>query len=71
MSDKKQEGSGVRSKLGPMSDADFENDALARPSGDKVPYDKSTLETIKKNTAEAVQKAKASRAYVVRVGGSS
>jgi hypothetical protein len=44
-----------------MSDAAFENDALALPADDKPGYDAGTLETIKKNTAEAVKKAKASR----------
>jgi len=61
MTGKAKTESGVKSALGPMSDAAFENDALALPADDKPGYDAGTLETIKKNTAEAVKKAKASR----------
>lgn len=57
----KPQESGVRSKLGPMPDAAFENDAFALPTDGKPGYDAGTLETIKKNTAEAVKKAKALR----------
>jgi len=60
MTEQKQQGSGVRSKLGPLPDSAFENDALSAPAGEKVPYDPKMLEAIKKNTAEAVKKAKAS-----------